>query len=719
MNSGLKVKIFKLCILLVAIAAVGFAVLSSIQVHNLRKLTREYGDRQMQGAKEQSEEYMLYQTEQTMQNIAWAVGEVISHELWIIQHDCDSLASQIENILEHPERYSEQEVFAPNKENQGKLALQLLTPKNYIPSDEDMILVRKLATLEPMMKEMIQNSNYGTLDMMIALPNGMSLGMDTMSAEKFDKNGELVDYDPRKRKWWISAEELKYAKMQLPSYSELMNLVVIEYSIPIYIDNELVAVVETSLKYSRLLKIMQDLSYGETGFAVLIDSDGYIISSPMTEGELAFDLEYKNNVREGDNAELVEALDAIGNERFGSFNTTIDDHDYYFAFENENLGDWTLMMFISKDELATPTKELLEVIDDITGETMEEYNNSFKRTIIRVIIAVAVFLTIALIAGYTFSNRLVEPIDKMTKNVKSITGDSFDFKMSDIYQTGDEIEVLAKTFEELSERTKKYISEITDITAEKERIGAELNVAKKIQEDMLPNHFPLYPDRKEFDMYATMTPAKEVGGDFYDMFLIDDDHLCTVMGDVSGKGVPAALFMVISKTMLKNRALIGGKPSEILHDVNNSLCEGNDENMFVTVWLGILTISTGELIQASAGHEYPVIKKRDGDYELVITDNGLVIGFMKNVEYGDLVFNLNSGDSLFMYTDGLTEATNAEDIRYEVEGMLGALNRHKDDEPDSLLPDVKKEVDAFVKEAPQFDDLTMMILRYNGKPDES
>ena len=284
---------------------------------------------------------------------------------------------------------------------------------------------------------------------------------------------------------------VKICEDATPKLSELMNLVVIEYSIPIYIDNELVAVVETSLKYSRLLKIMQDLSYGETGFAVLIDSDGYIISSPMTEGELAFDLEYKNNVREGDNAELVEALDAIGNERFGSFNTTIDDHDYYFAFENENLGDWTLMMFISKDELATPTKELLEVIDDITGETMEEYNNSFKRTIIRVIIAVAVFLTIALIAGYTFSNRLVEPIDKMTKNVKSITGDSFDFKMSDIYQTGDEIEVLAKTFEELSERTKKYISEITDITAEKERIGAELNVAKKIQEDMLPNHFPL------------------------------------------------------------------------------------------------------------------------------------------------------------------------------------------------------------------------------------
>ena len=199
------------------------------------------------------------------------------------------------------------------------------------------------------------------------------------------------------------------------------------------------------------------------------------------------------------------------------------------------------------------------------------------------------------------------------------------------------------------------------------------------------------------------------------MFLIDDDHLCLVMGDVSGKGVPAALFMVISKTMIKNRAQMGGKPSEILHDVNNSLCEGNDENMFVTVWLGILTLSTGTLIQASAGHEYPVIKRKGEDYKLIQTDNGLVAGFSTDIEYDDLTFELGAGDLLFMYTDGLPEATNAEDKRLELEGMLDAINKHKEDEPDELLPDIRKEVDAFVKEAPQFDDLTMLIIRYNGQ----
>ena len=371
-------------------------------------------------------------------------------------------------------------------------------------------------------------------------------------------------------------------------------------------------------------------------------------------------------------------------------------------------------MFVSRAELEEPTNELLQAMNDTSRATILEYEKSFRRSLWIIILVITVLVIIAVLAALIFSRRLTVPINHMTKRVHDISGDSFSFDMDEIYRTGDEIEVLAGTFEELSERTRKYIREITEITAEKERIGAELNVATKIQADMLPKNFPIFPDRKEFDLYATMTPAKEVGGDFYDMFLIDDDHLCMVVGDVSGKGVPAALFMVISKTMIKNRAQNGGKPSEILRDVNNSLCEGNEEMMFVTVWLGILTISTGELIQASAGHEYPVIQKKGEDYRLIETENGMVMGAIKKMKYKDLVFNLSEGDALFMYTDGLPEATDAEDKRFELEGMMSAINRHKDADTHELLLAMKQEVDAFVKEAPQFDDLTMLIIRYFG-----
>ena len=194
--------------------------------------------------------------------------------------------------------------------------------------------------------------------------------------------------------------------------------------------------------------------------------------------------------------------------------------------------------------------------------------------------------------------------------------------MEDTYRTEDEIEILAEAFANLSKRTRDYIVQITRITAEKERIGAELELATKIQADMLPNIYPAFPDREEFDIYATMTPAKEVGGDFYDFFLIDDDHLGLVMADVSGKGVPAALFMMMSKILVNNYAMMGESPARVLEQVNNQICKNNDEEMFVTVWFGVLEISTGKVTAANAGHEYPMVKKADGSFELFKDKHG-------------------------------------------------------------------------------------------------
>ena len=200
---------------------------------------------------------------------------------------------------------------------------------------------------------------------------------------------------------------------------------------------------------------------------------------------------------------------------------------------------------------------------------------------------------------------------------------------------------------------------MTRVTAEKERIGTELALATRIQADMLPNIFPAFPDRTDFDIYATMDPAKEVGGDFYDFFLIDDDHLCMVMADVSGKGVPAALFMMASKIILRNNAMMGKSPAKILGPTN-AICSNNQEEMFVTVWLGILEISTGKLTAANAGHEYPVMKRPDGRFELLKDKHGFVVGGMEGVKYKDYELQLEPGAKLFLYTDGVPEATDAQ-----------------------------------------------------------
>ena len=248
--------------------------------------------------------------------------------------------------------------------------------------------------------------------------------------------------------------------------------------------------------------------------------------------------------------------------------------------------------------------------------------------------------------------------------------------------------------------------------ADSSRIETELNMATRIQADMLPNIYPAFPDRREFDVYATMDPAKEVGGDFYDFFLVDDDHLCMVMADVSGKGVPAALFMMASKIILANNAMIGKTPAQILTDANAAICSNNREEMFVTVWLGILEISTGKLTAANAGHEFPIIKHANGDFELFKDKHGFVIGGMDGVKYKEYEVMLEPGSKLFLYTDGVPEATDKDGGMFTVERLVKSLNSIKDGGTVDTLKKVRADVDGFVKGAEQFDDITMLCLEY-------
>ena len=259
--------------------------------------------------------------------------------------------------------------------------------------------------------------------------------------------------------------------------------------------------------------------------------------------------------------------------------------------------------------------------------------------------------------------------------------------------------------------TKKY--EEQQVAAG--RLDAELSMATRIQADMLPSIFPAFPNRTEFDVYASMTPAKEVGGDFYDFFFIDDDLLGLVIADVSGKGVPAALFMMAAKILVQNYAMMHRNPKAALEAANNQICQSNREDMFVTVWLGILDLKTGVLTAANAGHEYPVVKKPDGEFEFYQDKHGLVIGGMEGVRYKQYEIKLDRGAMLFLFTDGVAEATNANKELFGPDRLLDALNSVKDGSPKDVLKGVEQAVSAFVEDAPQFDDLTMLCLKYNGK----
>ena len=264
----------------------------------------------------------------------------------------------------------------------------------------------------------------------------------------------------------------------------------------------------------------------------------------------------------------------------------------------------------------------------------------------------------------------------------------------------------------LSKRTHSLLVKQAEAVGETERISAELNVANHIQTSMLPNLFPAFPEREEFDIYAGMTPAKEVGGDFYDFFMVDDRHLAVVIADVSGKGVPAALFMVIGKTLIKDHTQPGRDLGEIFTEVNELLCESNSEGLFITAFEGVLDLDTGDFVYVNAGHDAPFICRRDGSYEPLAVKAGFVLAGMENTKFSEGRITLTEGDKLFHYTDGVTEATNADNELYGKERLLLVLNKNKGQTPKETLASVKADIDTFVGEAPQFDDITMLCVEY-------
>lgn len=262
---------------------------------------------------------------------------------------------------------------------------------------------------------------------------------------------------------------------------------------------------------------------------------------------------------------------------------------------------------------------------------------------------------------------------------------------------------------DVEEKTKK----IEAIMEERKKAEAELELAASIQESALPNVFPAFPDRNEFDLYAIMNPAKEVGGDFYDFFLIDDDHLCMVIADVSGKGVPASLFMMTSKTTIDNVAMLESSPEEILTKANEAICANNKMDMFVTVWLGVLEISTGKLTSANAGHEYPFVKK-NGKFEVFKDKHGMAVGVMDGIKYKEYTVDLLPGDCILVYTDGVAEANNKKKELFGLERIQKALDGCSSDDCKDIITTVRTSIDEFANGATQFDDITMLCLKYNG-----
>ena len=356
----------------------------------------------------------------------------------------------------------------------------------------------------------------------------------------------------------------------------------------------------------------------------------------------------------------------------------------------------------------------------VTGDIyINDFVKSVARNFIFFLLALLMLVILtAVIISFVAKRNIIDPINllaesayeytKRDKTAEEVTETFFENRSMGASL---EMDTLGRTLSDMEKDINETMRRIREMTSEKERLSAEMSLATNIQAGVLKTDFPAYPDRHEFDIFASMTPAKEVGGDLYDFFLIDDDHLCMVVGDVAGKSVPAALFMMITTIIIRNVATMEKSVSQIMKKTNQQLCRNNKEFLFVTVWLGVYTISERKLTFANAGHENPVIfRKSEGEFEFYITKHDPPLGIDEDMEFSEDTVDLAPGDKFFVYTDGVVEVTRGDDVLYGNQRLLSCLNANASLQVKELLGVVEGDVGKFIEGAPQFDDLTMLCL---------
>ena len=713
---GLQQKIFNLILIFMAALIGIYTAVSLYQQKTLAAVVQETGAEQQNAIEAVSQETMRAVLDSSMVKTNALQGYIANDLFADVQTDVMTLQVFANGLFAHEESFAPHPFAPPDPAKDGVVTVQALHEAGVDPESSRSLALA--ANMSEVMQAMFESS--GKLNScFIGTADGCILFVNDRSGSYVSADGTVPDFEVRSRSWYrqaAEAGELIFTGVEEDAFTGIPGLVC---AAPVYRGGELVAVVGADIFLTSISDYVKSTA-SDGGFLCVINQQGQVLFSPQEEGiwKAAFSQDAPD-LRQSENKELGAFISRALREKTELSLLEIDGQFYYLAgVPMETLG-WAVVSVVEKDVTDQPARAMLSQYDQINDSARTAYRETAARSAQTLLVTTAVLVLLAIVGALTLAGRVVKPLEHMTRRINALSGSDQAFEMEDAYRTNDEIQILAESFATLSKRTRDYIAENTRITAEKERIGTELALATRIQADMLPNIFPAFPEREEFDVYATMSPAKEVGGDFYDFFLIDDTHLGLVIADVSGKGVPAALFMMISKILVQNYAMTGRSPAQVLKAVNDQICSNNREEMFVTVWFGILDTVTGELTAASAGHEYPAILQAGGKFELVKDKHGLVIGAMSGIRYREYTLMLKPGAKLFLYTDGVPEATDAYHVMFGTERMLEALNSLPAGSPEQLLRRVQQAVDRFVGDAEPFDDLTMLCLEYKGKTGEN
>ena len=715
---GIENKIFNLVLITTILIVAVYSVVISHQAKNLHNLVTETNGKQKESISAISEMTMDSVVTNTLANDTLMKATIADTIFTDVENNVRIMADYAQVLFDEPESVSPESAARPDPSMDGTVSVQLMADEGVDFSDPDLSSrLGVIANMSGMLETVYKHSSLDSC--FIGIPDGVFLIADDRAGDKFNEDGSLKTIPVTQRPWYTGAaakKDLYFTDVETDAFNGQIGIVC---ALPVYHDGKLAAVVGADLFLDSLQEAV-DASDQYGGFIYIINEQGHVIFSPKKEGLFQVRLSSESeDLRVSGGDDLAAFVKDSMKESTPVRLVEADGVQYYMSGVPLSSIGWTIISAVSKEEADKPTVMMEEQYDSILGEAVASYSEEISQAKRMILILLFVVVILSISSALVLSKRIVKPLNTMTRTMETLSVTREQFRMEDTYRTGDEIEVLAEKFASLSARTIHYVGQVKKVTAEKERIKSELGMATAIQVSQLPHLFPAFPDRKEFDIYASMTPAKEVGGDFYDFFLVDDDHIGLVMADVSGKGVPAALFMMVSKILIRNRVQNGEGPGEALRNVNNQLMEGNEVEFFVTVWLAVVEISTGRGVVVNAGHEHPVLRRSNGKFELIKYRHSLAVAAMEDVRFKEREFQLYSGDTVFVYTDGVAEASNSKNELYGTDRMLSILNQNLDADPEEVLRGVMRGINDFVDGAEQFDDITMLCFRYNGPVNEN
>lgn len=634
---------------------------------------------------------LINQAKSSMLELIDERAENAENKLSIYLSHVEKSARHAEMILNNQDYFKKQDVPQidnNNTDNQLQRSFKDRDVKVEDTIDELNYMANVLTTWLPI-KEADENT---ITSIYLATEKGYMLSLDkyanTMEKEE---NGESY-FDFSKRPWYLSAKVYaypKYGNVDVDYYGRGLTLTC---SAPIRKGDKFYGAASIDILISDLQRELLNVDFGEGSYAFLVNKYGDIIAAPdIDQNDKDFiENSQKRNIVKNKDGVFYDIGNVILSKRKGFL---LEDNGNYVGFIPISLTGWTYCICVPESTVLEPINVMNKHITILL--------------IIYLLLFLLIYSVVAIIVK-NFAKRLTIPIETLTKDTQIVAKGDFDYKIRT--NSNDEISDLAESFNSMTSSIKKYINDLTNVTKEKERIGAELNVATEIQASMLPNVFPAFSDVHAFDIFASMDPAKEVGGDFYDFFMVDEKHLAIVVADVSGKGVPAALFMVIGKTLIKDHTSLNSDLGIVFSNVNNLLCEANQAGLFITAFEAVIDLTNGEVKYVNAGHEMPFIYKKETGYKPFNMKAAFVLAGMEDMNYKTGSFKIEPGDKIFQYTDGVTESTNSNNELYGMERLEKVLNENHKKNPKDLISAVKKDIDKFVGEVPQFDDITMLAV---------